>query len=91
VDINPVGMKYWGGWGDGSDVVSQAQENIVPTNEIFKILRKYTKRDKEYIRKKWRKRYLQMVVLLLDEEDEELQMTVLNDGYLKKIDKELGA
>ncbi len=90
--VGPVGMKYWGGWGDGTDVTSgQTVQNIIPTSEIFKLLRKYTRRDKEYIHKKWRKKYLQYVALLLNEDDEEAQLMALNDNYLKRLDRELGS
>lgn len=87
MDFNPVGIKYWGGWGDGSDPGVNFNANAASADEIFKILKKYSQRDRRYIREKWRKHYLFYATALLNEED---QMLALNDNYQKNIDKHLG-
>ena len=87
MDFNPVGIKYWGGWGDGSDSSVSMAGVTGSVDEIIKSLKKYSLRDRRYIREKWRKHYLFYASSLLNEED---QMLALNDNYQKSIDKQLG-
>lgn len=87
MDFNPVGIKYWGGWGDGSDQASAIAGSAASVNDIIKTLKKYSLRDRRYIRDKWRKNYMFYANSLLNEED---QLLALNDNYQKNIDKQLG-
>lgn len=87
MDFNPVGIKYWGGWGDGSDPGVSLSGSAGSVDEIIRSLKKYSLRDRRYIREKWRKHYLFYTSSLLNEED---QMLALNDNYQKSIDKQLG-
>lgn len=88
MEINSIGVKYLGGWGDGSEYnLAQAQAGQAASLEdIFKTIRKYSKKDREYLREKWRKLYLFYVHNLLEEED---QNAAMNDQYLRSIDKHL--
>jgi hypothetical protein len=87
MDFNPFGIKYLGGWGDGSDPGMPLAESAGSVDEIIRSLKKYSLRDRRYIREKWRKHYLFYASSLLNEED---QMLALNDNYQKSIDKHLG-
>ena len=87
MDFRPVGIKYWGGWGDGSGTAMNSAGSAASLDGIMKTLKKYSPRDKKYLREKWRKNYLFYVNNLFDDEDQAL---VLNDNYLKSIDRELG-
>lgn len=88
MDFNPIGTKYWGGWGDGTEVsFSRDSASAGAMDDIFKTLKKYSLRDRNYIKGKWRQRYLFYVTSLLEEED---QVAVLNDFYMKEIEKDIG-
>lgn len=88
MDFNPVGIKYWGGWGDGSDVsFSRDAASASTMLDIFKAIKKYSVRDRKYLKDKWKERYLFYAMALLDDED---QLAVLNDFYMKNIEKEIG-
>ena len=38
MDLGPVGIKYWGGWGDGTDISSQIAGSAGSINDIIKTL-----------------------------------------------------
>lgn len=87
-DYNPISFKYISGWGE-------VNENTAITNamsagnidDLKKLLRRFSKKDREYFSKQWKKAYLFYSKALLDEKNQEIAM---KDGYLRKINEELG-
>jgi hypothetical protein len=80
--------RYLDGWGEGEEslkLIRDVDKNDI--NGLLRVLAKFSKRDKEFFRSSWRKRYLALMESLLEEQD---QPNALNDGYLKKVDKALG-
>jgi adenine-specific DNA methylase len=85
MQIPPRGIKYLAGWGDAADFTSTTSA-AASVSDIIKALKKYSKRDRDYIKEKWAKRYRFYASELLEEED---LMAALDDGYLKKLNKKL--
>jgi hypothetical protein len=86
----PVGMRYLGGW--GGDFEAEVQTAALPAQaqvlEMFlKRLRLRALKDREYIYKRWQKRYETMTQTLFDESD--LQQILQEDTYLKKVRRNL--
>ncbi len=85
MDLNPIGIKYLGGWGEAASMSGLG--NVASMDEIYKTIKKYSLRDRKYIRDKWRKHYLFYAETLLDSED---HIIAAKDSYLKNLDKNLG-
>lgn len=86
-DYNPISIKYLTGWGELAETV--VPDNVIAqasTDDIIKLLKKYSKKEREYFRDQWRKLYLFYSKALLEEEDQQL---AADDEYLKRINKEL--
>ena len=84
-DYNPISFKYLTGWGD-VDLTPQIPVNA-SIEEIYKMLKKFPLKDRQYFKDQWRKAYGFYAKALLDDPDTE---TALNDDYLRKIARELG-
>jgi len=84
-DYNPISFKYLTGWGDVELAAPQVSTNA-SIEEIFKMLKKYSPKDKQYFKDQWRKVYGFYANALLEEEDAGL---ALSDEYLKKVEREL--
>ena len=84
-DYNLVSFKYLTGWGDVELAAPQVSANA-SIEEIFKMLKKYSPKEKQYFKDQWRKAYGFYANALLEEEDAGF---ALSDEYLKKIEKEL--
>jgi len=83
-DYNLISFKYLTGWGDVELATPQVSANV-SIEDILKMLKKYSSKEKQYFKDQWRKAYGFYANALLEEEDAGLALT---DGYLKKIEKE---
>lgn len=87
-DYNPISFKYISGWGE-------VNENAALTNamsagnidDLKKLLRKFPKKDREYFSNQWKKVYEFYSAALVDEQT---KTVTLKDGYLRKINADLG-
>ena len=85
VNYDPISFKYLTGWGDVELAAPQVAANA-SIEEIFKALKKYSSKDRQYFKDQWRKAYSFYAQTLLEEEDVPLAVA---DEYLKKIEREL--
>jgi hypothetical protein len=86
-EYNPISFKYLTGWGGEPDsIVTPGAIAGASLEEVCKLLRKYSRKDREFFRNKWRELYLFYINALLEEPTKEL---AVNDGYFRKIDKNL--
>ena len=83
-DYNPISFKYLTGWGD-VDLTPQVSVNA-SIDEIYKMLKKFSARDRQYFKEQWRKAYSFYAKALLADTDAE---TAIQDEYLQKVAREL--
>jgi len=84
-EYNPISFKYLTGWGD-VDLTAPQLAAVASVEDILKTLKKFSAKEREYFRDKWRKSYRFYAAALLDGEDVE---QACGDEYLKKIEREL--
>lgn len=88
-NYQPISFKYLTGWGgelaDETNTANAAAALAAGASldDIKKLLRKQTRRDRENLRDRWKKLYEFYSGELLDEQT---QQQALTDGYLKSID-----
>ncbi|MDR1452904.1 MAG: hypothetical protein LBJ25_02895 [Candidatus Margulisbacteria bacterium] len=82
---NPVSFKYLTGWGD-VDLSAAPVAQAATIEDIFKALKKFSAKEREYFRDKWREAYRFYASVLLESDDAE---AACGDEYLQKIEREL--
>jgi hypothetical protein len=91
-NYQPISFKYLTGWGgELADATNTANATAAlaagaSLDDIKKLLRKQTRRDRENLRDRWKKLYSFYAGELLDEQT---QAEAQTDGYLKSLDHEL--
>jgi len=86
----PVGMRYLGGWGgdveaDVHIASTASQANILEL--LYKRLKLRAMKEREYIYKKWEKRFERTASALFDDEDK--ARILKEDTYMKKVRRNL--
>ncbi|GBR75749.1 hypothetical protein NO2_0392 [Candidatus Termititenax persephonae] len=84
-EYSPISFKYLTGWGD-VDLTMPQVATAATLEDILKTLKKFSAKEREYFRNKWRQVYRFYAEALLDPEDAE---KACGDDYLKKIEREL--
>jgi hypothetical protein len=84
-DYNLISFKYLTGWGD-VELATPQVSTTASIDEIFKMLKKHSPKEKQYFKDQWRKAYGFYANALLEEDDAKLAVL---DEYLKKIEREL--
>jgi hypothetical protein len=86
-EYQPISFKYLTGWGgELPDPALSALAAGASIEDIKKLLRRQSRRDRETIRNKWRNLYSFYASELVDEPTHQQAMT---DGYLRSVSQEL--